>query len=377
MKVLDLRPNTKPLVPAGDQETNKLYILNEYSKAIKKCDCDVTVAYLEGEEDKEVERRTAGDKVLFLRTKKIKPIGKILPSALKLRKILKYEDYDIVISHWLKPGMVLGLAALFQSIQSKYIVMHGPSNLQRFRRKLFAFLFLRKRFTYIAVSRAMRNYLLKINWKISSDKVVTLYNAIDIKKIEKNQLSRQEARKKFGLQKDDICFVTIGWLMPHKGHMLILQALEFLGAKVPNLKMVIIGDGRLSEFLQQETRKKQLEKKVFFSGELPDAYQYLTGFDAFVLPSLREPFGMVLLEAMAAKLPIIASEVGGIPEVIGSVGTLVPPKDHRALAEAIQDHYLKSRPEREKLGIRTYNRLWENFSSETFTHKLCSILKRN
>lgn len=376
LHVLDLRPNTKPLVPAGDQEAKKLYILNEYSKALKKCGYYVTVVYMEGEENYEVEKRTLADKVIFLKAKKIKPLGKVLPAAIRLRQIIKREKFDIVISHWLKPGMVLGLASLFQAIKSKYIVMHGPSNLHRFKRKLFAFLFFRNRFKYIAVSEAMRNYILKANWKLPYDRVVTLYNTIDIKAMEKNQLSRFEVRNKFGLREEDVVFVTIGWLMPHKGHIVILQALDLLGSLVPNLKMVIIGNGHLNESLQQEARKRRLEKKVFFPGGLPDAYRYLPGFDACILPSLREPFGMVLLEAMAAKIAIIATEVGGIPEVMGPLDTIVSPNDPQALAESISDYYFKSRQERAELGIKGYNRLWKNFSKEIFTDKLCTIMSK-
>lgn len=376
LRILDLRPNTKPLVPAGDGETNKLYILNEYSKASKKCDYDVTVAYVKGEENEEVERRTAADQVIFLKNKKIKPFGKMIPAAFNLRKLLKKEKFDIVIGHWLKQGMVLGLATLFMPHIAKYIVMHGPSNNHKFRRRLFAFFFLRNRFTYIAVSKAVRDYLLKNNWKLSSDQIITHYNTIDIRAMEKNHLSRQEIREKFGLQEKAISFVTVGWLFPHKGHIDLLKALELINEKVPNIKMVIFGDGVLNDFLQQETRKGQLEDKVIFAGGLPDAYQYLPGFDVYVHPSHREPFGIAVLEAMAAKLPIIASYVGGIPEVMGPLGTLVPPNDHYELARAMKDYYLMSSQERKELGLKGYNRLWNHFSNEIFANKLCSILER-
>lgn len=376
LKILDVRPNTKPLVQAGDQETNKLYILNEYSKALKKYGCDVTVAYSKGEEDKEVERRTAADRTVFLNNKKIKPLGKIIPAAFYLRKIIKREKFDVVICHWLKQGMVVALATLFQPSVSRYVVMHGPSNIHKFRRKLFAFLFLRRRFTYIAVSEAMRNYLLDINWKLPSDQIITHYNTIDIRAMEKNHLPREEIRNKFGLQEKDIGFVTIGWLSPRKGQIDILQALDLLGNEIYNLKIVIFGDGGLKNFLQQETRKRQLDSKVFFAGGLPDAYQYLAGFDVYIHPSHREPFGVAILEAMAAKLPIIASNVGGIPEVMGPLGTLVPPNDHHALAKAMKDYYSMSGQERRELGLKGYDRLWSHFSNEVFASKLCSIIEQ-
>jgi len=376
LRILDLRPNTKPLVPDGDGETNKLYILNEYSKALRKCEFDVTVAYVKGEENKEVERRTAAGRVIFLKNKKIKPIGKIVPAAVSLRKILKKEKFDIVIGHWLKQGMVLGLATLFKPSVSKYIVMHGPSNNHKFQRKLFAFFFLRNRFTYIAVSKAIRDYLLKNNWKLSSDQIITHYNTIDIRAMEKNHLPREEIRNKFGLQEKDISFVTVGWLFPRKGHIDLLKALEILDDNLPNIKMVIFGDGVLNDFLQQETWKRQLKDKVIYAGGLPDAYQYLPGFDVYVHPSHREPFGVALLEAMAAKLPIIASNVGGIPEVMGPLDTLVSPNDPQSLARAIKEYYLMSGQERKELGLQGYDRLWNQFSNEIFAKKLCSILER-
>jgi len=107
----------------------------------------------------------------------------------------------------------------------------------------------------------------------------------------------------------------------------------------PEAIFLIIGDGRNRKELEEMIKERNLEKKFFLIGALPQAAKYLKAFDVFVLPSIKEGFPYVLLEAMAAGLPIVSSLVGGTPEIIenGQNGFLILSKNPKILAERIAD----------------------------------------
>jgi glycosyltransferase involved in cell wall biosynthesis len=114
------------------------------------------------------------------------------------------------------------------------------------------------------------------------------------------------------------------------------KGLEYLieAARVINAQFKIIGDGKLRPQLEGLIKKYHLENKVFLAGRIPDAYKYLKAFDVFVLPSLKEGFPWIILEAIAAEIPIVATNVGAVPEILPKE-FLVNPGDAQALAKKI------------------------------------------
>jgi glycosyltransferase involved in cell wall biosynthesis len=130
---------------------------------------------------------------------------------------------------------------------------------------------------------------------------------------------------------------AIASLTPEKGLDLLLQALPGLAARHPQLGLCLVGDGPLREALQVQVRALGLEARVHFSGNAPDVRPYLRAFDLLVVPSRREGQGRVLMEAMALGRPVVAAQVGGIPELVrhGHNGWLVPPEDPVVLGQAI------------------------------------------
>lgn len=132
--------------------------------------------------------------------------------------------------------------------------------------------------------------------------------------------------------------VTVGELHPIKGHRYALEALALLVAEGTPFLYILIGDGEEKENLSQYITTHSLGSSVYLLGHIQDVAALLSAFDLFILPSLSEAFGYVLLEAGASEVPIIASEIGGIPEIIQmGMGTLVPPRNTTLLAEAVQN----------------------------------------
>jgi glycosyltransferase involved in cell wall biosynthesis len=137
---------------------------------------------------------------------------------------------------------------------------------------------------------------------------------------------------------DDLWLGTIAELHPIKRLNRAINAVSVLVKEVPNLRFIIIHDGSERERLTEQVRDLGLEEHVFFTGTIEDAARLLPAFDLFVLPSKSEAFGYVLIEAGLAGVPVVATRVGGIPDIItdGVNGLLVPPDNTPALTDALR-----------------------------------------
>jgi glycosyltransferase involved in cell wall biosynthesis len=130
---------------------------------------------------------------------------------------------------------------------------------------------------------------------------------------------------------------TVGRLTSIKGHQHLIDAVPEILRRCPTAHVVLVGDGELRQTLEERTRRLGVDGCVIFTGYREDTPALIAGMDLFVLPSLNEGMGRVLVMAMALGKPIVASRVGGVPELLGQgeAGLLVPPADPRALADAI------------------------------------------
>jgi glycosyltransferase involved in cell wall biosynthesis len=182
-----------------------------------------------------------------------------------------------------------------------------------------------------------------------------------------NFISKDESRiKLLGNEYDGILIGTIAELNHNKGLEFLINSFSYL--KDENIKSVIIGDGEKLEELRK--LKIKLNAPIIFTGTLPIAGEYLKAFDIFILPSLKEGLPYVLIEAGFAGLPVISTTVGGIPNLIesGVSGTLVPPKDPKALAFAIE-LYLQDPSLREMHGRKLKEIVEGNFSLDQMVEK--------
>lgn len=153
-------------------------------------------------------------------------------------------------------------------------------------------------------------------------------------------MSREEAhtalRRKYNLPADSLIAVTSGRFVEQKGHRYLIDAAAEIVRQVPSTYFLLLGDGPLRETLQQHIAASGLTDHFIFAGMLRDFNLELAGSDLLIHPSIEEPFGIVLLEAMRASLPVVASDIGGIPEVVsaGETALLVPPRNPQALADS-------------------------------------------
>jgi glycosyltransferase involved in cell wall biosynthesis len=174
-------------------------------------------------------------------------------------------------------------------------------------------------------------------YKVPEAKCHTIYNGVDAESYHRPSL-RNAVRTQLGLHDDEGMLLATGNLTSVKGHRYLLEAVQKVAARGLQLKCFIAGRGELEDDLKRQIQALGLEGRVFLLGYRKDIPALLSAADLFCMPSLNEAFGYSLVEAMAAELPVVASAVGGIPEVLRHEheGLLVPPGDSDALAAAIE-----------------------------------------
>lgn len=203
------------------------------------------------------------------------------------------------------------------------------------RRRRLAYRFVSKRSRMIAVSEDLKRFLVD-HVGIREQRVTTIYNGIDPHPHGVDNGQRAAIRRELGL--GDVPVVgTAGSLYPVKGHVHLLHAMATVVRTVPDAVCVLAGRGELLGQLQATAAQLGIEPHVRFLGFRPDVPAVLQALDVFVLPSLSEGLSLALLEALAAGKPVVATHVGGNPEVVvdGRNGFLVPSRDSEALADRI------------------------------------------
>ena len=202
----------------------------------------------------------------------------------------------------------------------------------------------------MAASSAIKKYFKEIGCK----NIEVIPNGIDLRRFE--NLERKPH--------DGFVVMAVARLEKVKGLQYLIEAIGKL--KIVNCKLLVIGDGSERKNLENLTREFGLGEKVKFLGEIQNERipEYLTQADCFVLPSLKEGFGIAVLEAMAAGIPVVASKVGGILDIIedGKTGLLVEPGNAEAIAGAIQEVYSSRRFTRADL--EKYN--WQNITERVY-----------
>jgi len=289
---------------------------------------------------------------------------------------LKKHPADIIITHGFKLAFVVALVDLFHPIQRKIVVFHGKTAFRRTYQRIFAKIFM-KSFTLVAVSQGVKEFLLTQKAGFNPHQIQVIPNAIHLENTEKEQLSSLEARSILQLPPNAFIFGTIARLVPCKGLKYLMDA--FAIAPMPEAHWVLIGDGRERGFLEEQLKHHPMKERIHFLGAIPKAWRYMKAFDVFVLPSIEEGFGMVFLEAMAAKLPIITTQTVGAMEVFGPLDPplpLCPIKDKEALLRAMENIYNASFSFRKICGEKGYERLCEGFTILPYQaafRKLCHL----
>ncbi len=271
--------------------------------------------------------------------------------------VLHRQRIHIIHVNSYVPGNYARLAAILMGVPVIIDHWHGFGKFNFKRRLICRFL---GRFTThsLAVSQGVRDYVVE-QCRLDPANFRVVYNAIDWSRFQRERNLR--LRQELGAP-PDLPLVGLVARLDHwgKGHREFLAAMAVLRKRHPCLGL-IIGGGRRQAEMEQMARNLGLAKAVVFLGHRDDIPDLLAALDIFVLPSHREGVSLALLEAMAAGLPVIATKVGGLPEVVihEKTGLLVPAADAEALAQALgrlleDPSYAKNLGQNARQHVQTY-----------------------
>lgn len=192
---------------------------------------------------------------------------------------------------------------------------------------------------FVAISPNVSDYLIKTA-KISSKKVITINNGVEIPR-QVSDLEVQNLKSQYSINENDFVIGTVGRLInDHKKVTDIIEAIHLL-KELDNLKLMIVGDGKDLELIKQKAIDLGVQDKVIFTGYQYDSAPFYKLTDVFCIASQREGFGLVAAEAMLHNLPVIATKVGGLQNVVvdGKTGILIQPHQPQEIADSIKKLY--------------------------------------
>jgi glycosyltransferase involved in cell wall biosynthesis len=169
-----------------------------------------------------------------------------------------------------------------------------------------------------------------------AEKFITIYSGIELEKF-RVQVNKQQKKSSLGINADDLVVGIVGRLAEGKGHEFVIQAVPLVIKEIPRVKFIFVGGGPLKNQLEDLALQVGVKDKVIFTGERNDVPELLAVFDVFCLASLYEGMSRAILEAQVAGKPVVATRIGGIPDVVleGKTAFLVEPKDSAGLAAAL------------------------------------------
>jgi glycosyltransferase involved in cell wall biosynthesis len=293
----------------------------------------------------------------------------------KLIKVIKENKIHIVHTH-------LWTADFWGRITAKLagvpIIISTAHNVDHWKPKIFLFadnIFSCFTDKIIAVSNEVKEFYVK-KVKINPEKIKTIYNGIDILKFNKPKSNLSELRKELGLNDKHKILGIIGRLVEQKGHIYFLKMLKIIKIRHPEIKALVVGNGQLREKLKAKTKELALSENVIFTGIRKDIPEIMGLIDILVLSSAYEGMPVVALEAMASGKPIVATAVGGNPEVVedGKNGFLVTPYNPEALAEKVL-YLLENREAAEEMGKNCFAKAEAQFSLVSMIKETENIYK--
>ena len=350
-------------------ETPFLDIARQYSSTLKALGYKVTTVYVKGDESDIVVENSNSDEVIFLKNSSKDIRGLKRKQIKQVRHICKKNNFNLVVAH------------RFKSI---YIATHIPDlniigvhhcfgDYKRLSRRWHIYRN-QSRISLIGVSDAIRDDIRASLSKISKDKIHTLYNRININQLKQKQFDKKAAREHLELPQDKYIFSNVGRLHPDKDQKTLIKAFSRVHSKLPNSMLVILGKGESEKELKELVNKLSLEEKVLFLGMIKNASHFFKAFDSFVLSSDREPFGMVLLEAMTAGLPIAITNCGGAPEVTGDTAIKTDFASDDQLAAAMSKLYYYTESEKESIRTKMKQRIESKFTDQVSINSFKKIL---
>jgi L-malate glycosyltransferase len=329
-----------------------------YVQFLRMSGYDVAVAYrLHGATAEEISRIPGVRTFCYEEKTKWRRLSKLLKFARSVRP-------DIVHNHFNWVGLIVGWLLKVPRVETIHNTYHFLTPAEK--RAFTALSLLASRL--IAVSDQVRHFTFSYFPLLRVKRIDVIHNGIDVRRFSNLEAS-DELRRPFNITAGDTVIGFCGRLEEQKGLIYLLQALRQLNASFDHVRCFLVGEGTLRARLEDDATRLGLHN-LFLLGYQSDTRRFYGLFDIFVLPSLFEGLPVSLMEAMAAGCAIVATRVGGVPELVthGETGLLVDPGDVPQLTRALRE--LISDPQRRKtLGAAGRDHVRKEFSAEVMVGK--------
>jgi glycosyltransferase involved in cell wall biosynthesis len=269
------------------------------------------------------------------------PVSRLrdVTALFRLLQYLREREVDILHTQLEHSNTLGNLAAALRgipSVSTLHTFDNPPRGTSEFWRYRLMWWSLRTNCDRVlAVSEGTRQHHIRVG-RLPAEKVVTMYNGIDLARFARTPADRSRVRRALGIPPDAPVLMTVAVLRQPKGIQYMLDALPAVLESLPDAYYLLVGGGPYEGELKALAAERGVSDRVIFTGMRRDVPDLLAAGDVFVFPTLGDALPTVLAEAMAARLPIVACEVGGVPEMVedGVNGFLVPSADAERLAEA-------------------------------------------
>lgn len=296
-----------------------------------------------------------------------------------LRKYYEMVEPDIIHTH-LGHADILGIWAARNMNSKLFCTIHSTSFRKNTMDRVFFMIYklllkrVRTKINIISISKAVQAVVTK-KIQIPSERSHLLYNAIPA---AERLRSKREIKKELSLSENKMTLLFVGRLTKAKSVETFLKSIKLLSVKGYSNKfeVLIVGDGRQKEVLKSLATELEINNIVRFEGEVLNVDEYFNAADLFILPSIWEGFGIVILEAFRAKAAVISSDIDGPSEIIGhnQNGMLFSPSDHQDLSEKIIE-LLKDKNKRERLAQKGFETFTGKYLLENYVESLNQLYK--
>lgn len=332
----------------------------------------------------------AGARVLLLKLERDRGLfgpARMAMLIYRLLMVFRQERPDIIHVQYIAPGLLPVIAARLMKVRTVFATVHIAGKVA-YGLKAKAMLRLAARLctAFFCVSKGVEEFWFGNSMTFdssqpgSSRKHFTIYNGIDVDRIAHavNRADVRQLRQSFGVAGNPAIGI-VGRLARQKGHVVLLEALTRIAATLPEVVLIIIGDGPERAVLRDKAKALGIERNIVWLGSMSQEKVYKTYsiMNVLAMPSIYEGFGLVAAEAMAAGLPIVGTRVDGLSELIEDriTGYLVSPGNAEELANALLN-LLQDKEKAGRFGTAGRTRVRRDFSREAFDNSVVSAYRR-
>lgn len=296
----------------------------------------------------------------------------LLSSLKKFGRILKSFRPDVVHANMFHANIFSRIVRIFYPIKFLICSLHNSSEKGILRPYIYK----------------LTNFLANVNTNVSEEACLayknifkgheffSIYNGIDVERFRYSATSRNDIRSQYDIKADDFLILCVGRLNKQKDYPNLIKAINFLPEK-ESLKIFIVGEGEEKEHIQSLIFHYKLSSKIKLLGVRSDIPALMSACDVFVLPSAWEGFGLVVAEAMSCEKIVIATNSGGVKEVIGKNNFLINPQDHKSLSDSILEVMNMDSVTKHKFGKLNREFIVNNFSLDSMVENWIKVYKKS